>query len=457
MEQTARKFRRSLLSAVKVILFACLMGIFWYTWWFYYPAATFWIWGNYLVVGFYLIILVFFCSLYGATRIGVLRLGEIIYSFLVSLVIVNGLAYALFSLIARFLVNPIWLILMTVVQFFVASVGAFFINRLYFRMYPARDVAVVYSNRGLAREVIEKMAQVHDRYHVCVAVSETAGYDEIVKTIENYSSVMLCGVEEGIRLKIFSYCSLRAKRVYILPSFQDVFIRSSHMTQLFDTPVFYSKNAGITTEQAILKRAMDVVLSLVALVVTSPFMLITALCIKICDGGPVLYVQDRLTLNGKVFRLYKFRSMVVNAEKDGARLSSVNDDRITPVGKVIRKIRMDEMPQLLNILKGDMSIVGPRPERPEMAIQYQEILPEFELRLRVKAGLTGNAQIYGRYNTSVRDKLMLDLLYIENYRLVLDFKMIFMTVKILFMPESTEGIQEGTSLPADAQRRNDTE
>ena len=456
MEHTARKFRKSLLFLSKAVLFLFLLGIFSCTWWFFYPVSTFWRWGNYLVVGVYSLILLVFSSLYGATRVGVLRLGEVIYSYSITLVIVNTLTYAQFSMIARFLVNPFWLIIMTVVQFLVSSVGSFLINRLYFKIYPARDVAVVYSQKALARNVIEKMSLKYDRYHVCVAISESDGYDEIVKAIDRYSSVFFSDIDLSLRMKLFSYCSLNGKRVYLLPNFQDVYIRSSHLTQLFDTPVFYSKNSGLAIEQAIIKRTMDVLFSVIALIVFSPFMLITAVAIKICDGGPILYKQDRLTLGGKVFSLYKFRSMVLDAEKEsGARLSSVNDNRITPVGRVIRKIRFDELPQFINILIGDMSIVGPRPERPEIAMQYQEALPEFALRLRMKAGLTGNAQIYGRYNTSMKDKLLLDLLYIENYSIVLDFKMLFMTIKILFMPESTEGIQDGSLLPHDDQLDED--
>jgi lipopolysaccharide/colanic/teichoic acid biosynthesis glycosyltransferase len=174
-------------------------------------------------------------------------------------------------------------------------------------------------------------------------------------------------------------------------------------------------------------------------------MLVAAIAIKATDGGPVFYKQDRLTLNGKVFKIIKFRSMRVDAEKDGvARLSTGDkDDRITPVGRIIRKVRIDEIPQLLNVLGGSMSLVGPRPERPEIAEQYEETLPEFRLRLQVKAGLTGYAQIYGKYNTTPYDKLQMDLMYIANPSFLEDLKILFATVKILFQPESTDGVAEG--------------
>ena len=180
--------------------------------------------------------------------------------------------------------------------------------------------------------------------------------------------------------------------------------------------------------------------------ILSPVFLAVAIAIKFEDGGPVFYKQDRLTKDGKVFKVVKFRSMRTDAEKDGvARLSTgENDDRITKVGHVIRKFRLDELPQLINIFNGDMSVVGPRPERPEIAAQYDEVLPEFKLRLQAKAGLTGYAQVYGKYNTTPYDKLQMDLLYIANPNIIEDLKIIFATIKILFVPESTEGIKEGS-------------
>ena len=451
MEYEARKFRRSALFFSKAIMMAVLFGIFAAVWWFKYPEATYYGPGNYMVLAFYLVVLTTFSTLYGALSIGILRLGEVIYSFSLTLAVTNALAYAVFTLIARGLLNGWWLILATAVQLLLASIAAFFINRLYFIMYPARNVAVVYASRGLAREVITKMSLKKDRYHVCVTVNEDEGYDAIIQTLEGYAAVLFCDIDANLRHRLFSYCSLHGKRVYVLPSFQDVLMRSSHLTQIFDTPVFYSKNSGPTTEQAIAKRLIDIVVSALGLLITSPVIALVALCVKLSDRGPVLYSQERLTQNGRVFRLYKFRSMIVDAEKDGGpRLASVGDDRITPVGRILRKLRLDELPQLWNILRGDMSLVGPRPERPEIALQYQAELPEFALRLRMKAGLTGYAQIYGRYNTTMRDKLLLDLLYTESYNLLLDFKMMFMTLKVIFMPESTEGIAAGTFLPGEA-------
>ena len=177
----------------------------------------------------------------------------------------------------------------------------------------------------------------------------------------------------------------------------------------------------------------------------SPAWLITAAAVKAEDGGDIFYRQRRLTKDGKEFDVLKFRSMKMDAEEDGvARLSTgENDERLTRTGRIIRKVRLDELPQLFCILKGDMSIVGPRPERPEIAQVYEKEMPEFKLRLQAKAGLTGYAQVYGKYNTTPYDKLQMDLMYIAHPSLVEDFRIMLATVKILFLPESTEGVEEG--------------
>ena len=191
-----------------------------------------------------------------------------------------------------------------------------------------------------------------------------------------------------------------------------------------------------------MKRLLDIVVSILLTVILSPVLLLIAVLVKCYDGGPVFYRQDRLTKDGKVFQIIKFRSMSVDSEKNGARLAAKGDRRVTPVGRVIRKIHFDELPQLFNIIKGEMSIVGPRPERPEIAAQYEKEIPEFTYRLKMKAGLTGYAQVYGKYNTKPYDKLKLDLTYIENYSLWLDFQLVAATVKVIFQKENTEGVDQ---------------
>ena len=249
------------------------------------------------------------------------------------------------------------------------------------------------------------------------------------------------------------YCFEKNIRCYCQQKISDIMIMHSEKIHMFDTPLLLSRNCGLTVEKQAVKRAFDLICSLVMLVVLSPLFLVIALLIKLYDGGPVFYRQDRLTKDGKVFQVYKFRSMRVDSEKDGARLAMKGDSRVTPVGKVLRNIHFDELPQLLNIIKGDMSLVGPRPERPEIAAEYTKEIPEFSYRLKVKAGLTGYAQVYGKYNTTPYDKLKLDLTYILNYSFLLDLQLIATTVKILFQKENTEGVEQWQTTAASGHRK----
>ena len=231
--------------------------------------------------------------------------------------------------------------------------------------------------------------------------------------------------------------------MYSTSKISDILVKGAENIHLFDTPILLFRNYGLTFEQKLVKRIMDIVMSSIILVITSPIMLIVAAAIKLYDGGPVMFRQERCTINGKVFRIHKFRSMIVDAEKEGKSIPATdNDPRITPVGRFIRKTRLDELPQMIDILNGNMSMVGPRPERVEHVKKYTEEIAEFDYRLKVKGGLTGYAQIYGKYNTTPYDKLKLDLMYIQNYSVLMDLRLILMTVKIMFMKESTEGFEE---------------
>ena len=267
------------------------------------------------------------------------------------------------------------------------------------------------------------------------------GEEKIKEKIDEYPSVILGDIPAHERNIFLKYCFEQNIRCYSIPKISDILLRNADSIHLFDTTLMLSRNRGLTAEQEFAKRAMDIVFSLIGLVIASPFMLVIAILIKAYDGGPVFYKQDRLTKDGRVFQILKFRSMKMQSEKKGARLAMKDDDRITPVGRVLRQIHFDELPQIFNILKGDMSLVGPRPERPEIARQYLEEIPEFNYRLKVKAGLTGYAQVYGKYNTTPYDKLKLDLTYIETYSFVQDIKLLMLTFKILFQKENTEGVE----------------
>ncbi|MBR5376703.1 MAG: exopolysaccharide biosynthesis polyprenyl glycosylphosphotransferase, partial [Lachnospiraceae bacterium] len=300
--------------------------------------------------------------------------------------------------------------------------------------------------RGSAGELTERLASKTDRLNITDQISADEDMKEIKKKIDAHNTVMLWDISTSKRNSIFKYCYENSKRIYSAPNISDIILNGAEPVNLFDTPLLLTEANPFEYEERVIKRLFDIILSLFLIILLSPLMLITALCIKISDRGPVFYRQIRCTKNAREFTMLKFRSMIVDAEKNGvAVLAREKDPRITPVGAVIRKLRIDELPQLFNVLKGDMSFVGPRPERPEFIRKYLEDMPEFSYRMKIRAGITGYAQLYGKYNTKPYDKLKFDLYYMEQYSLWLDIRLIILTVKILFTKESTEGAKEDVS------------
>ena len=266
-----------------------------------------------------------------------------------------------------------------------------------------------------------------------------------MRLLRDLEAVFLCGVHSHERNVILKFCVAHGITVYMIPRIGDVIMSGARRMHLFHLPMLRVGRYDPPIEYTVLKRLFDIVSSALAIIAASPVMLAVAIAVKACDGGPVFYRQTRLTKDGKRFQVLKFRSMRTDAEGDGvARLSTgERDGRVTPVGRFLRACRLDELPQLFNILGGSMSVVGPRPERPEIAAQYEREIPEFALRLQAKAGLTGYAQVYGKYNTLPYDKLQMDLMYIANPSFREDLRIIFATVLVLFRKESTEGVADG--------------
>lgn len=434
-----------------IIIMAAHAGIFGYVWEIFYSNVIiqpFYKKGNWLVIALYAMILYIFSKIYNGYKVGSLRISEIIYSQTLAILFTNVIMYLQISLIGRYFLWSLPIVIMTVAQMCLIVLWACISNKVYYNVFPPRKMILVYGSHS-ATKLVGKMSKRDDKYLICSAVNADEELDLIIEKIKDFSTVILCDVKARKRNKILKYCYENSIRVYLTPKISDVIVSGADKMHLFDTPLFLCRNTGLSLDQRFAKRCVDIFLSLIALIISGPFMLIVALAIKLYDRGPVLFKQKRLTIDGKVFEVYKFRSMITDAEKDGiARLASEHDDRITPVGKIIRKLRLDELPQILNILNGDMSIVGPRPERPEIAKEYKKQMPEFDFRLKVKAGLTGYAQILGKYNTLPYDKLKLDLIYIESYSMLLDLKLMLMTVKVLFLPESTQGVEEGKSTPS---------
>ena len=445
-----RSYVSIVVTVMSFIIMIALVYIFWVTWNVYYRKMIidpFYRKGSILLTLVYTIIYFLFSRIYEGFKIGYLKTSEIIFSQSLSIIFTNIVIFMQISLLAKKLVNPIVLIYMTLIEIIVLTIWSIICNKVYFIIYPPISMIMIYSNES-AESLMLKIKGHKDKYRISSTINVNMGMNAIKQEIDKYEAVLICDVDSSTRNKLVKYCYNKSIGIYMTPKITDIIIQSSEKLHIFDTPLLMCKSRGLTYQQKILKRIMDIILSLVAITLLSPLMIVVAAAIKLYDGGPIIFKQKRLTLNNSTFEIYKFRSMIINAEKNGeARLASQNDERITKLGKIIRKIRADELPQLFNILKGDMSLVGPRPERPEITNQYTQMMPEFEFRTKVKAGLTGYAQIMGKYNTTPYDKLKLDLMYIGNYSIFMDIKLILMTIKILFVPESTEGVSDEHTLP----------
>lgn len=441
-EQYKRIFR---FSEVLLTLDAMggMFGILWYRYLNMLNEKPFTGSGNLMQIAVYVVVTLILIKIFGGFEIGFFTplnaiLSQVLAMFCVNLVMAVQIVLTISSI---YTLDEIFLAMLILwgVQILFSILLVLLFDKLYVKLFPAWDMLVIYENDSI-RLFLDKVNTRKDKYVVSEMIHISQGFEKICDKIKEHDSVIVYDVASNLRNDIIKFCYGEGVRVYQTPKLSDIMIRSAREHHLFDTPLLMSNNIGLSFEQKLLKRTIDIVISLLMLIVTSPIMLVTALCIKLEDHGPVLFIQERVTLNDRPFMIYKFRSMIVDAEADGrARPAATDDERITKVGRFIRKTRIDELPQLFNVLKGDMSLVGPRPERIEHVRKYTEKIPEFRFRTKVKGGLTGYAQVYGKYNTTAYDKLKLDLMYIENYSLSLDFRIVVMTIKVLFMKSSTEG------------------
>ena len=440
------QYKRILKFGSAAVILLIEVGLYWLLWQLYLNniiEERFWRRGIWLLSALYGVLLVFFLQTYGGLKIGYLKRGNIIYSHILSLFIVNTIGYFILALIDKRFHSPVSFILLTVVDGIIVCIWVFLFQWIYGVLFPPRRLLVVYGVRPVF-SIMEKIGARDDKYVIGGSISIDEGIDKIMEKAKEFEGIVVGDVPSHDRNLILKKCYDSSIRVYMIPKISDILVRSSTNLNLFDTPILLSKNEGLQIDQMAVKRFIDIVVSLIGIILTSPLFVMFGAAIHLADRGPIFYTQTRLTIDGKLFKIYKFRTMRVDAEKDGvARLAGEADNRITDVGKILRATRLDELPQLFNIIKGEMSLVGPRPERPEIAAEYMEDLPEFAMRLKVKAGLTGYAQVHGKYNTTPYDKLKLDLHYIRNYSLWMDLILIVLTPKVLFMKESTEGVGEG--------------
>ena len=398
--------------------------------------------GKYVLLGVYAVLMLLLFHYSDGFKYGHLKLMNVVISQWISIFIVNFITYFQLCLIANKMINAFPILVLTIVGGGIAFGCSYCFTAIYHRFYVPRKMLLIYgSPRALTLKT--KMATRSDKYRIQEEIDADKGLAYICSRIPEFDAVVISDIPAQLRNDIIKYCYKIGKRTYVTPKISDIIVGGAEDIHLFDTPLYLIRARGLNFEERFWKRTMDIACCLLALAVSWPFMIAIAIAIKAEDGGPVFYKQRRCTRDNREFNILKFRSMIVNAEKDGRSIPAVDHDpRITRVGRVIRALRVDELPQIFNILSGKMSIVGPRPERIEHVQKYTQEIPEFAFRAKVKGGLTGYAQVYGKYNTTAYDKLKLDLMYIEHYSFMLDCKLILMTVATMFKKESTEGFDK---------------
>ena len=441
-----------MMKLLNIVWMAIPFGVTWYIWYARKTASPFYRKGDWAVIGFFIILYFIFGRIYDAFLVSLSRLSEMVYSQCLSVLLTDFVMYVVVFLLMKHLPDPIPISLCFASQFAISVIWSYAAHTCYFYFFKANKTAIIYDARQGMEDLVEEY-KMDMKFDISSVIDVKRCLNDL-SVLDEMDTIFLSGIHSHSRNRILKYCIDKKITVYVIPRIGDVIMSGAKPVHLFHLPILKVGRYAPPPEYLFFKRLFDLVFSLLAIVVFSPVMAITAAAIKKEDGGPVFYKQLRLTKDGEAFYIWKFRSMRTDAEQDGiARLSAgENDSRITSVGKWIRTLRIDEMPQLFQIMTGKMSIVGPRPERPEIAACYEEEMPEFRLRLQARAGLTGYAQVYGKYNTTPYDKLMMDLMYIAKPGLLEDLRIMLATIKILFLPESTEGIAEGAVTAAEEER-----
>lgn len=435
-------FKEILIRFIKLlnpIIMSLVFAGVWYSFYADKIVSPFYDHGNWAIIILFGIIYTIYARMYDSFMISMAKRSEIIYSQSLALLISNGLMYFIVFILMRRLPNVLPLLLAFLIQIILTIGWTWAVNKWYFKNADVIRTIVVYDEQEDLKEWQENNS-LKNRFNIVKTLS--VNDFKLKQLTGKIGCIFLIDVHSHQRNQILKYCVANNVQVMILPRIGDVIMSGADNLHILHLPILMTGRYHPKPEFLIIKRSFDLIVSILVFILVSPVFLLVSILIKFDDQGPVFYKQERLTKNGKRFKVIKFRSMRTDAEKDGvARLSTGDqDNRVTKIGKFLRKVRLDEIPQLINIIKGEMSIVGPRPERPSIATQYEKKLPEFNLRLQAKAGLTGYAQVYGKYNTDPYNKLKMDLMYIAHPSVLEDLKIMFATVKIIFISDSTEGI-----------------
>ncbi len=444
------KFQKSVVFILKATLYVCLTATFFlifgteYEWLLHLSRTTGVTFVTFCVLELALV------SIYGGYAIGRLKSKPIVMSISIATIVTDLVTHLQLCIMNvnennnEYFVyeSPHLLILVILIQLILILFFAYFGNYVYFTINPPEKCCVITSSEESLNNIMPKINRYKKQYNVVHMIHHTS--KNVFDIINESDTVFLYDIPNNEKTLLNEYCYAKNKNIYYNFEMNDVVMLGAKPAILDDKPLVSAIVRDLTFEQRFVKRLMDIVISGLGLIACGPIMLICAILIKVEDGGSIFFRQLRATKGGELFNVYKFRTMKESNAENRSVIS--NDERITKIGKYLRKYRIDELPQLINIFKGEMSVVGPRPEMVENVDKYTEELPEFSYRLRVKGGLTGYAQIAGKYNTSPKDKLVLDLMYIERYSLWLDFKLIMQTVTVL--------LRAGDSTKAFSKREN---
>lgn len=444
--------KKSITNTAQCLLELWNAGLFSLVWVLFYNGYVFrykTVSGGLATIAAYLILYNALCSVYKAFRIVSAPVGETLFSQTVAFGVADLAAYAECCLLCHRFVNLLPGAGVAAAQIGGTALILMWSKHYYVTHVPPKRTLLIYGTAVSRQSAADFRRRILEKYGHLFCILELLREEEpeerLKDAIREHDTVLFYEVSVSRRNLLTGLCMTHEKAIYFTPTLADILRQGCSEKHLLDTPLLkYDYAWQGRLPYYFFKRLLDIALSVILLIVALPVMVVTAVAIRREDQGPVFFRQKRCTKGGREFEIIKFRSMREDAEKTGAAMCEENDKRITKVGKIIRASRIDELPQLINILKGDMSFVGPRPERREFIELYSKEIPEFSYRMRVKGGLTGYAQIYGKYNTSAYDKLRLDLVYIENQSLVLDLKILLLTFPIIFRAEATEGFSKET-------------
>lgn len=444
--------KKTITNTAKFVISVWNIGLFIIVWVGFYNSRTYHshdeigcIISCFLYAGIYW----WFCNTYHAFKLASSPVPESIFNQVISFGISDFILYLICLISSHGYINIIPGVLTALLQGFGTVAFILFTKHYFIQHVEPKETIIIYGAHASEQEAemfgIRLLKKYSHLYTIRKYLSANNEPTELFSAIDQFHTIILYEITGEQREILLKICGEKHKKFYFTPDIGDLICQGSTYKQLLDTPLMKYDYSYEAIKEYGIKRILDIIFSLFFLILLSPLLFVVAICIKVEDHGPIFYKQKRCTKDGKVFKMIKFRSMIPNAEKNGVIPCIENDPRVTKVGKFIRTHRIDEIPQLINILRGDMSFVGPRPERLEHVKQYTRDMPEFSYRLRVKGGLTGYAQIYGKYNTSAYDKLRLDLMYIENQSLIEDIKIVMLTFRTLFQRDSTEGFEQDAS------------